>query len=73
MRLQPVVAQPLRRKAVRDIRLANGVLIPAGTGIELASYSIARSPAWGWEDGESFKPVGSLHLTLPDMLCGLPG
>jgi hypothetical protein len=60
MRLQPVVAQPLRRVAVRDVRLSNGVLIPAGAGIELASYSIARSAAWGWVDGEAYKPVRSL-------------
>ena len=64
MRLQPVVAQPLRRMAVRDVRLSNGVLIPAGTGIELASYSIARSAAWGWKDGEAYKPVRRLPAPL---------
>lgn len=57
MRLQPVVATPLRRLAVRDLTLSNGVLIPAGTIIELASYSLSRNPAWGWTDPEAFKPV----------------
>ncbi len=57
MRLQPVVANSLRRLAVRDVALSNGAVIPAGVIIELAQYSVFRNPAWGWEDPDAFKPV----------------
>ena len=57
MRLQPVAANSLRRLAVRDVRLSNGVVIPAGVIVELAQYSVFRNPAWGWEDPDAFKPV----------------
>ncbi|CAL8472312.1 g11855 [Coccomyxa elongata] len=56
MRLQPVAAQPLRRVTTRDIRLSSGHLIPAGVFVELAQYSVMRSKAWGWEEGDAFKP-----------------
>ncbi len=60
MRLQPVAAQPLRRVTTCDIRLSSGHLIPAGIFVELAQYSVMRSKAWGWEEGDAFKPV-SVH------------
>ena len=59
MRLQPVAANSLRRVAVRDVRLSNGVLLPAGVAIEMAQYSIFRNPAFGWQDPMSFKPVST--------------
>lgn len=67
MRLQPVAANSLRRLVVRDVQLSNGVTLPAGVGIEMAQYSIFRSPAWGWKDPLSFVPVShSFSLaTLP--------
>lgn len=62
MRLQPVAAQPLRRVTTRDIRLSSGHLIPAGVFVELAQYSVMRSEAWGWEQGDAFKPVSAHEL-----------
>ncbi len=59
MRLQPVAAQPLRRVTTRDVKLSSGHLIPAGVFVELAQYSVMRSKAWGWEDGDVFKPVSA--------------
>ena len=66
MRLQPVAANSLRRLVVRDIRLSNGVTLPAGVGIEMAQYSIFRNPAFGWKDPMSFLPV-STPSTLDNM------
>lgn len=66
MRLQPVAANSLRRLVVRDIRLSNGVTLPAGVSIEMAQYSIFRSPKFGWKDPMSFLPV-SLPAYLNDM------
>ena len=60
MRLQPVVALPNLRKAIQDVQLSNGVVIPAGTNIELAQYLVMRSAAWGWKGGTSFIPVSHL-------------
>ena len=57
MRLQPVAAAPNLRVAAQDVRLSNGVVIPAGVKIELAQYLVMRSAAWGWMDGTSFIPV----------------
>ena len=57
MRLQPVVANNLRRLVVRPVRLSNGFVLPAGVHVELAQYSVMRNPAWGWEAPNSFKPV----------------
>ena len=57
MRLQPVAANSLRRLAVKDVRLSNGVVLPAGVSIEMAQYSIFRNPAWGWKDPMSYVPV----------------
>ena len=57
MRLQPVVANNLRRVVVRPVRLSNGFVLPAGVHVELAQYSVMRNPAWGWEAPYSFKPV----------------
>ena len=57
MRLQPVVADNLRRLVVRPVRLSNGFVLPAGVHVELAQYSVMRNPAWGWEAPNSFKPV----------------
>ena len=57
MRLQPVAALPNLRVAVQDIRLSNGMVIPAGANIEFANYLVMRSAAWGWKDGTSFIPV----------------
>ena len=73
MRLQPVAANSLRRLVVRDIRLSNGVTLPAGVGIEMAQYSIFRNPAWGWEDPMSFKPVSRSFspVRLPSALCSV--
>lgn len=64
MRLQPVAANSLRRLAVRDVRLSNGVVIPAGVIVELAQYSVFRNPAWGWEDPDAFKPVSMPNSTM---------
>ena len=70
--MQPVAANGLRRMAVRDIQLSNGVVIPAGVGIEMAQYSIFRNPAWGWKDPMAFVPVRPLYsLDLPPCLYGL--
>ena len=66
MRLQPVAANSLRRLVVRDIRLSNGVTLPAGVAIEMAQYSIFRNPAFGWKDPMSFVPV-SPPSALDDM------
>lgn len=63
MRLQPVAAQPLRRVTTRDVRLSGGQLIPAGVYVELAQYSVMRSEAWGWADGDAFKPVSSCYCS----------
>ena len=69
MRLQPVAANSLRRLAVRDVPLSNGVVIPAGVVVELAQYSVFRNPAWGWEDPEAFKPVSiTLHTPATSIL-----
>ena len=57
MRLQPVVANSLRRLVVRPVRLSNGFVLPAGVHVELAQYSVMRNPAWGWEAPNTFKPV----------------
>ena len=57
MRLQPVAANSLRRLAVKDVRLSNGAVLPAGVSIEMAQYSIFRNPAWGWKDPMSYVPV----------------
>ncbi|CAK0787756.1 hypothetical protein CVIRNUC_010978 [Coccomyxa viridis] len=56
MRLQPVVANSLRRLVVRPVRLSNGFVLPAGVHVELAQYSVMRNPAWGWEAPNTFKP-----------------
>ena len=64
MRLQPVAANSLRRLAVRDVRLSNGAVIPAGVIVELAQYSVFRNPAWGWEDPNTFKPVSMPKATV---------
>ena len=70
MRLQPVVANSLRRLVVRPVRLSNGFVLPAGVHVELAQYSVMRNPAWGWEAPNSFKPVSRepmprLHVHAP--------
>lgn len=57
MRLQPVAATPLTRVAVRDLRLSDGTLVPAGTVVETAQYTPMRDARWGWKDGDSFLPV----------------
>ena len=62
MRLQPVAANSLRRVAVRDVRLSNGVVLPAGVSIEVAQYSNFRNPAWGWKDPNAYLPVSSLSI-----------
>ncbi len=62
MRLQPVAALPNLRVAVQDVRLSNGMVIPAGANIEFANYLVMRSAAWGWEDGTSFIPVSREFL-----------
>lgn len=62
MRLQPVAANSLRRLAVKDVRLSNGVVLPAGVSIEMAQYSIFRNPAWGWKDPMSYVPVSQRSL-----------
>lgn len=67
MRLQPVAANSLRRLAVRDVRLSNGVVIPAGVIVELAQYSVFRNPAWGWEDPDAFKPVCTTLWAKPTL------
>ena len=67
MRLQPVAANSLRRLAVRDVALSNGIVIPAGVIVELAQYSVFRNPAWGWEDPNAFKPVSPRTLRLTCM------
>ena len=72
MRLQPVAANSLRRLAVRDVRLSNGVVIPAGVIVELAQYSVFRNPAWGWEDPDAFKPVSSPSDRRPRLLELVP-
>ena len=57
MRLQPVAATPLQRVAVRNVRLSNRVVIPAGVTIELSQFTVMLNDAWGWKDGTSFIPV----------------
>ena len=62
MRLQPVVANNLRRLVVRPVRLSNGFVLPAGIHVELAQYSVMRNPAWGWEAPNAFKPVSGKQM-----------
>ena len=62
MRLQPVAANSLRRVAVRDVRLSNGVVLPAGVSVEVAQYSMFRNPAWGWKDPDAYLPVRPLSI-----------
>ena len=64
MRLQPVAANSLRRIAVRDVRLSNGVVLPAGVSIEVAQYSMFRNPAWGWKNPNAYLPVRPLSIKL---------
>ena len=68
MRLQPVAANSLRRVAVRDVRLSNGVLLPAGVSIEMAQYSMFRNPAWGWKNPNAYLPVRQLITEEPPNL-----
>ena len=65
MRLQPVVANNLRRLVVRPVRLSNGFVLPSGVHVELAQYSVMRNPAWGWEAPNSFKPVSREQTHKP--------
>ena len=62
MRLQPVAANSLRRVAVRDVRLSNGVVLPAGVSIEVAQYSMFRNPVWGWKDPDAYLPARPLSI-----------
>ena len=67
MRLQPVAANSLRRVAVRDVRLSNGVVLPAGVSIEVAQYSMFRNPAWGWKYPDAYLPVRPLSMKEPPL------
>ncbi len=63
MRLQPVAASPLTRVAVRDLRLSDGTVIPAGVIIETAQYTPMRDERWGWHRGGDFLPVRPFTLS----------
>lgn len=58
MRLQPVASQAVRRQVLRDVRLADGRVIPKGCIVLCANFSMMRNPAWGWgSDAGEFVPV----------------
>ncbi|CAD5224038.1 unnamed protein product [Bursaphelenchus okinawaensis] len=73
LRLQPIASGILTRRCTNDTKLSNGLLIEAGTAIELDIPSVHHNKEIYGEDAVEFRPERFLENSYADHFYGFGG